>query len=170
MDKSTLNKLFGQNPATSQTIFHEIVEAGAIQLLYRIRDNVRQPLEHFLRATNNGGDHCIHVVVKKHRGEKAIQFLKVLVELGADLNAVNTFTHSAVLHIAVVSGDYKLVVWLANQPNIDLDVIGWDGLTAYDMAYIERSERMMDILIAYGARGPAPAVAHDWSVFVNRDE
>ncbi|AAS90270.1 vankyrin-b17 [Ichnoviriform fugitivi] len=170
METSKYAKLFGKYPTTSKTIFHEIAEAGALQLLYRIRDTVEEPVAHFLQEKDSTGDLCVHVVVKRHRGAHAIQLLKVLVELGADLNALNDVTKFTILHLTVVSGDYDLAYWLAQHPQVDLNIKGWDGLTAYEMAFIETDSRMMEILRAYGARGPYPDLEYDWIPFVNREE
>lgn len=171
MATSKYAKLFGKNAETGKTIFHEIAKAGAVQLLHRIRDNVEEPVAAFLQEKDNIGDLCIHVAVKTHRGAEAIQLLKVLAELGADLNAMNDITRLTVLHLAVVSDDYELVEWLAVQPQIDLHVKGWDDLTAYEMAFIESDHRMMEILVAHGARGLEPELVCDWSIsIVKRDE
>ncbi|AIK25653.1 Vank1 [Hyposoter didymator ichnovirus] len=170
MATSKYAKLFGKNPETAKTIFHEITEAGALQLLYRIRDNAGVPVASFLQEKDNHGDLPIHVAVKTHRGVKAIQFLKVLAELGANLNASNDTTRLTVLHLAVVSGDHELVQWLAMQPQINRNALAWDRLTAYEMAYIKTDHRIMDILTAHGARNPQPELVYDWSVFDNKDE
>lgn len=170
METSKYAKLFGKNPVTSKTIFHEIAEAGTLQLLYRIRDTVEEPVAPFLQEKDNFGDLCVHVVVKRHKGMHAILLLKVLVQLGADLNALNDVTKCGILHLAAVSGDYDLAQWLAQQPQIDLNVKGWDELTAYDMAFIETDSRMMEILGAHGALGPQPEVPYDRSPFLNREE
>lgn len=166
MATSKFAKVFGKNPETGKTIFHEIAEAGAIQRLRCIRDNAKGPVAAFLREPNKSGDLCTHVAVTAHRGAKAIQLLNVLVQLGADLNALNETTHFTVLHLAVIHSDYELAEWLAKQPHINLNIQGWDGLTAYEMAFIDFDQRMMEILIAHGARGPQPELVCDWEPFV----
>ncbi|AIK25663.1 Vank1 [Hyposoter didymator ichnovirus] len=170
MATSKYAKFFGKNPETAKTIFHEIVEAGALQLLYRIRDNAGVPVASFLQEKDNHGDLPIHTAVRKYRGGRAMQLLKVLAELGANLNASNDITRYTVLHLAVANGDYELVEWLAMQPQIDLNAQSWDRLTPYEMAYIEADHRIMDILIAHGARGPFPELVYNWSVFDNIHE
>ncbi|ULM71637.1 viral ankyrin 3 [Diadegma fenestrale ichnovirus] len=170
MDTRRITKLFQKNPETWKTIFHEIAEAGAVPILYRVRDYIQGPIAPFLQEKDRNGDLCTHLAVKSHRGAKAIQILTLLVELGADLNASSGVTHSTVLHLATVGRDYELVHWLVAQPQIDLNVKGWDGLTAYEMAFIENNGRMMDLLISHGARTPHPEVVYDWNAFPTTSE
>lgn len=144
-------KLFRKNPETLKTIFHEIAEAGAIPVLYRVRDHARKSIAPLLQEKDKNGDLCIHLAVKSHRGAKAIQILTVLAELGANLNASNDDTCFTVLHLATMGSDYQLVHWLALQPQIDLNATIWNGLTAYEMAFINMDQRIMDILTAHGA-------------------
>lgn len=170
MESSKFAKLFGKNPLTRRTIFHEIAESGMVDLLYRIRDNVQESVARILQEKDETGNLSTHVAVTTHRGPKVIQLVKALLELGADINAMHDVTRSTILHLAVMRGDYELVEWLAQQPRIDLDVRGWDEMTAHDIAFIENDQRMLDILEAHGARGPQSMVLYDWSAFIDRDE
>lgn len=156
MGKHNITKLFGKNPETSKTILHEIVEAGAIPVLYRLRDYIQEPIAPFLQEKDKYGDLCIHLAVKSHRGAKAIQLLTVLAELGADLNASNDDTRFTVLHLATMGSDYELIHWLVVQPQIDLNAKSWNELTAYEMAFIDMDIRIMNILKSHGAERPRP--------------
>lgn len=169
-NKRQIDKLFKKNPATLKTIFHEIAEAGAIPVLYRFRDYIQGPIAPYLQEKDKYGDLCIHLAVKSHRGTKAIQILTVLAELGADLNAMNNDTHFTVLHLATMGSDHKLVRWLAVQPQIDLNAKSWDGLTAYEMAFIGVDQLIMDILTFHGAEATTRGILRFATAFPNMDK
>nr|AAX56956.1 vankyrin 4 [Ichnoviriform sonorense] len=146
MNIAGIQKLFGRNHISGANIFHEIARTGFVELLYRIRDNYDGPLDSLLQEFDNYGENCIHVVADTHQGRHAISIIQVLMELGADLNAPDRLLNITVLHIAVHHKDYTLAKWLCQQPNLDINVKSFDGLTAYGLARIEGDQEMMRIL------------------------
>lgn len=140
-------RVFDRNPITGNTIFHEAAEHGFLNLLYSIRDTMSEPCYSILAAENNHGETCIHVAVKNHRGLLAIDLVKVLVEMGADLNAQEGSSLCTALLLSVWQGDHELAEWLCQQPRIDLSAKNWDSMTALDYAYIIQDPRMLDILL-----------------------
>ncbi|AIK25692.1 Vank4 [Hyposoter didymator ichnovirus] len=148
MPVSQIPQLFGRNPITGNTIFHEAANRGLLELLYRIRDNMKEPYYSILGEKNNDGDTCIHVAVKKYTGLRAINFVKVLVELGADLNARQENSLCTALIMSVWRGDHELAEWLCQQPGIDMYAASWNSMTVFLCAYINGDPRMMDILLA----------------------
>lgn len=156
MESCPIEKFFGQVHRTGNTIFHEIAHDGLLTVLHRIEKSITQPYNHILQKTNNDGDSCIHVAASEHRDQHAINIIKALVDLGADLNGEHGFSKYTVLHLAVWNEDYKLVEWLCQQPQINMESDGWSGLTAYQMAFIENNQRMMNILQTHGASCEMP--------------
>lgn len=148
MPVSQIPQLSSKNPITGNTIFHEAAKRGSLELLYRIRNSMEEPYYSILGEKNNDGDTCIHVAVKTHMKLRAINLVKVLVELGADLNAEHGFSRCTVLLLSVWRGDHKLVEWLCQQPGIDLYATSWNSMTVFLCAYIKSDQRMMDILLA----------------------
>nr|AAX56955.1 vankyrin 3 [Ichnoviriform sonorense] len=146
MDISGIRKLFGRNGILGNTIFHELAYVGSLTLLYRFRDNFDESFRSFLQETNNDGENSIHVAANTHRGFHAIRLIEELVNLGVDLNARDRSLNMTVLHIAVHHKDYALAKWLRQQPNVDINVKNFDGLTAYGLACLENDEEMMRIL------------------------
>lgn len=131
---------------TGNTIFHDAAKDGSLELLCHIRDFMDYPYYLTLAEKNSDGDTCIHVAVKNHKGLRAINLVKVLVELGADLNARQGYSLCTALHCSVAQGDYELAEWLCQQPGIDCRAKNWDSSTVFDYAYIMQDELMLDIL------------------------
>ncbi|AHY21963.1 viral ankyrin 4 [Diadegma semiclausum ichnovirus] len=156
MNKSEIAKFLGRNPITGDTIFHELAAAGSVSLLNRIREIFGGPYDSFINKLN-GGATCVHVAAKLHRAHRAIQVIELLVEMGADLNASDYLSGATVLHHAVWYEDRKLVTWLCQQsPRINLDARRRDGLTAYQMAFLEQNGPMKKILQDHGANCEEP--------------
>lgn len=152
MNNSQNAKLFGRNPITGNTIFHELAEAGSVPLLKRIRQTVDdEPHDSIINELNFQGLTCIHVAAKAHRRLHAIEVIAVLVQMGANLNGADNLSGATVLHDTVWYEDYKLATWLCQQPHINLDAKRWDGVTAYQMAFMEQNSRMKKILGEGGA-------------------
>ncbi|BAF45732.1 vankyrin-d8.1 [Ichnoviriform fugitivi] len=148
MTVSEVSQLSRKNPITGNTIFHEAAKHGSLELLYRIRDNMDQPYYSILAEKNNDGETCIHIAVRKHMRLGAINLVKVLVELGADLNAKHGLSGCTVLLFSVWRGDYELAEWLCQQPGIDMYATSWNSMTVFHCAYINGDQRMLDILLA----------------------
>ncbi|ULM71697.1 viral ankyrin 5 [Diadegma fenestrale ichnovirus] len=147
MSVSEIPLLSGRNPITGNTIFHDAAKNGSLDLLYRIRDNMTKPYYFILAVINNDGDTCIHVAVNNHRGLFAINLVKVLVELGADINAQQESSLCTPLFLSASHRDYKLMEWFCQQPNIDWRARNWDLLTVVDYAYMRKDQRMLDMLL-----------------------
>ncbi|BAF45735.1 vankyrin-d8.4 [Ichnoviriform fugitivi] len=156
MNNSQIAKFFARNPITGDTIFHELAEVGSVPLLLRIRETTAGPYDSFINELNFHGVRCVHVAVRVHRGLHAIQVMEQLVKMGADLNAPDNLCGTTVLHDTVWYEDLELVTWLCQQPHINLDARRWDGVTAYQMAFMERNTRMKAILQANGANCEEP--------------
>ncbi|AIK25690.1 Vank2 [Hyposoter didymator ichnovirus] len=147
MSVDEIPQISGINPITGNTIFHDAANDGSQELLYNIRDNMTEPYYSILAVENNDGDTCIHVAVKKHTGLRAINLVKVLVELGADLNAQQRTSRCTALLMSVWHGDYELTTWLCQQPGINWRLRNWDSMTALDYAYIIQDQRILKILL-----------------------
>ncbi|BAF45733.1 vankyrin-d8.2 [Ichnoviriform fugitivi] len=131
---------------TGNTIFHEAAKNGALELLHSIRDNMQRPYRSIL-GKNKDGQTCIHVAVRNHAGLCAIKLVKVLLELGADLNAQEEFSLCTALFLSVYQCDHELTVWLCLRPGINWGAKNWDSMTVFDYAYLMENERMLAILL-----------------------
>lgn len=82
--------------------------------------------------------------------------VKFLVELGADLNSVEWLSGKSSLHLAVEAGNKQIVTCLLRKytPVIDLNLITYDGKTAYQMACLTNIN-IAEELTKYGAE-PIP--------------
>lgn len=155
MNPSIVKAMFAPR-RNGNTIFHELAYTGSETLLYRIKDIIYEPYASMLQQVNDDGDLSIHVAASRHRGTHAIKIIKALVEMGVDLNATNDVYNFTVLHIAVENDDHILVKWLLEQPQIDLNVNGWDGLTACEMAWIVGDQLTRDTFKKCGVTGAQP--------------
>lgn len=156
MHNSEVAQLLARNPITGDTIFHELAEAGSVPLLNRIRSIIEGPYDSVINELNFRGVTCLHVAASVHRGAHAIQVMELLVEMGANINASDNLSGATVLHDAVWYEDQELATWLCQQPHINLDARRWDGVTAYQMAFMEQNKRMTKILHDNGADCEAP--------------
>lgn len=147
MPVSQIPQLSGRNPITGDTIFHEAASHGCLELLYRIRDNMKEPYYSILAEKNNNGDTCIHVAVKNYMRRHAINLVKVLVDLGADINARHGVSGCTALLFSVWRGDHELSEWLSRQPGIDIYATSWNSMTVFLCAFIKDDQRMLDILL-----------------------
>ncbi|BAF45734.1 vankyrin-d8.3 [Ichnoviriform fugitivi] len=152
MEMFQIDKLFGKDPLTGNTIFHELAYVGSLTLLKRFRDNLDKPCTFILQQFNSDGEFSIHVAANIHRGKHAIRVIKLLRELGADLDARDDQLAITVLHIAVEHRDYTLAKWLCEQSQIDINAEDVDGHTAYQLAQMDHDQYMMDILRIHGAQ------------------
>lgn len=157
MESLLIKMLLGINPCNGNTIFHDIAHDGSMLMLLRLRSNFIVEWQTFARVINNNGESCIHVAASLHRGEIAIRLLRVLVELGADLNAKHQMTKCTVLHIAVWNKDFKLAKWLCRVSFFEMNEKDMDGNTAYQMAHAADDQRMMKILRVHGADCSTPS-------------
>lgn len=158
MEPSPIQKLFGREPIRGNTIFHVLAKLGSLELLNRICDNVDEPCDSILHEKNYNGEFCTHVVAKNHRGQAAIVLMEALMNLGADLNAVDARAGFTVLHETVLREDYELAEWLCQQPRLNLDSKTWGGLTAYQLAFKKKNQQMMDLFRTQGANCEQPNV------------
>lgn len=152
MENSQIEKLSSKNPFTGNTIFHELAYIGSLTLLKRFRDNLDEPCNSILQQFNSDGEFSIHVAANTHRGLHAIKVIKLLRDLGADLDARDNQLGITVLHIAAEHQDYLLAKWLCEQSQIDVNAKDTDHLTAYQIARDKHDHRMMDILRNHGAQ------------------
>lgn len=133
-------------------LFHELPYIGSLTLLKRFRDNLDEPCNSILQQFNSDGEFSIHVAANTHRGQHAIKVIKLLRDLGADLDVRDDQLAITVLHIAVEHQDHTLAKWLCEQSQIDVNAEDTDHLTAYELAREKNDHRMMDILRKHGAQ------------------
>lgn len=157
MDIATIADIFGKVPPTNATIFHEIAHKGSMVLLDRVSHFVTHSTKFLLKERNYNGQHCIHIVAYTHKGQLAIDLMEKLVNLGADINAKTKTEGDTVLHQAVRSKNYELVVWLCQHSTINLDALNRAGWTAYRVAYGENDKTMMNILENFRAGTEIPS-------------
>lgn len=148
---SDIKRLFGRDVNRGNTIFHEIAELGSLLLLNRIFKNVDERLDLILQTENYNGELSIHVAAKKWKGLRAIELIKMLVKLGANLNAAEEYSGYTVCHEAVCFEDDELLQWLCQQPGINLDAKTMRKKTAYQMAFRKNNTKLMGILRDHGA-------------------
>lgn len=164
MDLSKLiEKLFGINPRNGNTIFHDIAQDGSLMVLERIEYVFDEQWKNILKTINYDGDSCVHIAASRSKGIKTIRLLELLVELGVDLSVQNTATGCTVLHIATWRKNYRLAKWLCQQPNFQINAKHWDGLTAFQLAFVREDKKMMQILRTCGAVCETPKKSYDES-------
>lgn len=152
MSSAPIPQVIYREPNTRNTIFHAFAEMGSLHLLYWIHGKLGEDANHILHARNYFGETSIHIAARAHRGKRAIELIKALVEFGVDLNAPERFTGVTALHETILNEDYELAEWLCKQPGIDMELKTWHGLTAYQWAFRRKNKKLMNILRTYGAR------------------
>lgn len=150
MDPATIANIFGKVPSTGTNIFHEIAAEGSIILLERVSQFIMPSNRFLLQERNYSGQECVHIVAYLHKGHLAIDLMKMLLNLGGNINAKNR-TGESVLHQAVYCENYELVKWMCEQPPLELNVTNRSGLTAYQIAFDRNDKKMMSILRSFGA-------------------
>lgn len=151
MENPRFEHLYDENEETGETILHELTRFGEFKVIWRMQERTPGRFNNLLRIKNNDGEFCIHLAVKLHRGGLAINLIKVLRAIGADLNARDASGGYTVLHLAVDYDDDKVAAWLCRQPQINLDARNDAGLTAYQMASKNENNRLKEIFRSAGA-------------------
>ncbi|KAF7552102.1 hypothetical protein G7Z17_g4555 [Cylindrodendrum hubeiense] len=138
---------------------------NALHIVAR-RDNSRGVLQRLIDAgtdplaTNNKGETLLHIVASLYHAEQKIaDYVRWIVSLGIDVNAVNSDGQTAI-HVNMEatassntrpnSKNVKFVHAIQDGENIDFNIRDKDGLTALHVASM-RSEVEFAILIEAGA-------------------
>ncbi|XP_063230446.1 uncharacterized protein LOC134535307 [Bacillus rossius redtenbacheri] len=151
MESFVIDEVFGAINNSGDNFFHDISRHGCMSLLLRAGwwlDETHNPL---LQQFNYEGNQCVHIVARRHRGQKAVQLLEVLMDMGADLNAPNRTSGSTALHLAVINEDYELVTWMCQETSVNLESCDYSRLTAYQVAWKRNDHKMMKIFEKFDA-------------------
>lgn len=95
---------------------------------------------------DDGTTPFFHAAVRDHRDAA-----KLLLDAGADPNAVNRYTGWTALTAVVAAADEPLVRWLVTVPGLELDRAGGAGDTALHQAAALGNAPLTDVLLAAGA-------------------
>nr|ACE75213.1 viral ankyrin [Glyptapanteles flavicoxis] len=151
MESIVIGEVFGAINDSGDNFLHDICRHGCLSLLLRAGWWLDQTHDPLLQQFNYEGYQCVHIVARCHRGQKAVQLLKALMELGADLNTPDRRSGSTALHLAVTYQDYELVTWMCQESSVNLEAFDYSTLTAYQVAWKRNDLKMMDIFTKFDA-------------------
>lgn len=151
MESFVIGQVFGARNDKGDNFLHDICHHACLPLLVRAGCWIDQTHNPLLQEFNYEGYQCVHIVARRHRGQKAVQLLEVLMELGADLNVPDRTSGSTALHLAVIYQDYELVTWMCQETSVNLEACDFSGLTAYQVAWKRNDLKMMDIFEKFDA-------------------
>lgn len=160
MKKSEIEELFGQDESSGRTIFHELVDDAAFAALLRLRNKNKGQWIDLLKVKDNRGFTCIHSAARiRSQTVSANNVIEILLQLGADLNAVDEQAGETVLHHAIHYDDVELSIWLCCQSQINLNAKNNSGKTAYQIAFEKKNEKLMKLLRKAGADCEEPQMS-----------
>ncbi|XP_063219673.1 NF-kappa-B inhibitor cactus-like [Bacillus rossius redtenbacheri] len=151
MESFVISNVFGARNNRGDNFLHDICHHGCLSLLLRAEWCLDQTHNLLLQQFNYEGYQCVHIVVQRHRGQKALQLLEVLMDMGADLNAPDRTSGSTPLHLAVINEDYELVTWMCQEISVNLESCDYSRLTAYQVAWKRNDYKMMKIFEKFDA-------------------
>lgn len=160
MQSNSLNKFFdmlSSRNSSGGNFFHEACEARLLPLLWRVEQMIDEPIPSILTTRNYNGENCSHIIVKC-KDIHAQHMMKVVLNLGADINGKETHGGFTPLHLCVWEKNYKLAEWLCNAPGVDLEVKNYAGQTVYQLALECRDHQMMEMVKKAGAMCEPPKV------------
>lgn len=163
MQKCALKHLFHGDEESEDTILHELARIGAFKEILRLAEHSPGGFKDIVRTHNAQGELCTHLAAKVHSGLHAENLMKVLEEIGVDLNWQDGCAGNTVLHTAVRHQNYKLAAWLCRQPKVNVNARNYAGLTAYQMAYKNGDKRLQNIFRRAGADCEKPDTSSEES-------
>nr|AGQ20245.1 AsIV-cont00154-ORF1 [Apophua simplicipes ichnovirus] len=150
MNSQYFNEFICARNPTMGNYFHDVAETGSIALLRRVEPFLTDQYRYILTLFDKRGYQCVHIAARHLDGKKAVIMIEELARLGANVYSVELITRNSLLHIAVSKKNYELAEWLCQQPNFITHVQDCEHYTAYDIASMEKDEKMMMILRQYG--------------------
>ncbi|XP_057321599.1 nuclear factor NF-kappa-B p100 subunit-like [Microplitis mediator] len=123
-------------------LVHYLSRYGDVDDLISLKEVINDENRYLLLSHNFNQRQCVHVVVCEVK-VNAIKKLKLLLEMGADINGQERRGGNTPLHLAVHSNNYKLVKWLCKQPSINKTVLNYAKKTPHDIA-TERIEKKIN--------------------------
>ncbi|AEE09521.1 viral ankyrin [Cotesia vestalis bracovirus] len=125
--------------------FHEACRSNSLDHFERVVKFVEYPIPAILTQRNSSGEQCTHIIAKSQK-HYAVEMMKIVMDLGADINGKEKFSGFTPLHLCVWKKNYELAEWLCQVPWIDLDARDHKGHTAWHMAYVNADFKMINIL------------------------
>lgn len=125
--------------------FHEACRGNSLDHFERVVKFVEYPIPAILTQRNSSGEQCTHIIAKSQK-HYAVEMMKIVMDLGADINGKEKFSGFTPLHLCVWKKNYELAEWLCQVPWIDLDARDHKGHTAWHMAYVNADFKMINIL------------------------
>lgn len=97
------------------------------------------------------GETCLHMATVNER----VDLMRLLLRLGADLEARERLSGMTPLHVAVERGCHSVISFLLHECKPRLDAQTYRGWTAYQLALCFNDNQLARELVRYGAR-PEP--------------
>ncbi|XP_011304926.1 NF-kappa-B inhibitor cactus [Fopius arisanus] len=105
-----------------------------------------------LEQINYQGETCLHVAAAKNQ----VDLVRLLLRLGADLEAREGLSGKTALHIAIENGCHSVVSFLLRECRPCLDAENYAGLTAYQIAICLDSQLATDLVKLGATPEPLP--------------
>ncbi|XP_044590340.1 NF-kappa-B inhibitor cactus-like [Cotesia glomerata] len=144
--------------------FHEACRDNSLDHFERVVKFIECPIPAILAKRNSSGEQCTHIIVKSQE-HYVVEMMKIVVDLGADINGKEAFSGFTPLHLCAKKKNYELAEWLCQVSWIDLDARNHKGHTAWHMAYINDDFKMMSILrkSRTNPKSPSLKASQKWS-------
>ncbi|XP_061717381.1 NF-kappa-B inhibitor cactus-like [Cydia pomonella] len=144
----------GSRNEEGENLAHYLCRIGDASHLMFLHDLINDGNRHCLLEYNEKQQQCVHIVAMEPLD--AVEKMKLLALWGADLNAKELNNGDTPLHIAVKIRNYELVEWLCQQPNINREAMNKECMTPYHFAFVNKDQKMMDLLKKNGAKCKIP--------------
>ncbi|XP_015122357.1 NF-kappa-B inhibitor cactus [Diachasma alloeum] len=105
-----------------------------------------------LEQVNYQGETCLHIAAAKDQ----VDLVRLLLRLGADLEAREGLSGKTALHIAIEHGCHSVVSFLLKECRPCLDAPNYAGLTAYQIAICLDSQLANDLVKLGATPEPLP--------------
>ncbi|KAJ6647792.1 NF-kappa-B inhibitor cactus [Pseudolycoriella hygida] len=120
-----------------------------------------------LELRNWNGMHCVHIAAQRND----IDTLRLLVRLGADINAKEGRSGYNVLHFACEKSYNQLALFLLSEcTQLNIEACTYGQLTAYQIAAEQENHTLMAHLESYGAVLLSPPESDDDSMMDSSEE
>ncbi|XP_058882254.1 nuclear factor NF-kappa-B p100 subunit-like isoform X2 [Acipenser ruthenus] len=129
------------------SVLHLATPTGDEQMLRILLSHLKPHSRYLLNTPDYNGLYPLHLAVQKS-GE---QCLRMLVDAGAEVNAVERKSGCTALHLAVQQDLFAVACLLITELNADVNVCSFGGNTPLHLAASQGSPVLCSMLIAAGA-------------------
>nr|ACE75201.1 viral ankyrin [Glyptapanteles flavicoxis] len=151
MESNKFLQMLSTRNTLGDNFFHEACKASWILLLRRAENMIDEPIPTILTTRNYNGEQCTHLIVST-KDIYAQEMMKIVLNLGADVNGQEACGGFTPLHLCVWKKNYALAEWLCKVPGINLEAVNYANQTVYQLARECDEYQIMEIVKKAGAK------------------